>query len=412
MKSEAVDIAIVGAGQAGLSLSHELRHAGVDHVILERAEVGQSWRGRWDSFHIVSPNWSVQLPGGGYRGDDPEGFMPKSEIIAHLEQYAKSFAAPVIANVNVSSLESTDRGAFLMRTSIGDIVAREVVLATGAYQKPHRPAVAHELPTSLYTIDAEGYTNAGALPPGAVLIVGSGQTGCQFAEELREAGRETYLACGRAPWAPRRIEGRDIVSWIIETQFVDMTLAELPSPAARLIANVQNSGGRGGHDLDYRTLQALGVHLLGHFSGCVDGVAYFAPDLADSVAFGDARYQDLCAFFEKSCNTRGVKPPDMPKPLTFVEPSVERLCLNGFGAVIFTCGFRPDYTSWVKMPPAFDEYGFPIQNDGSSIIIPGLHFMGVHFQRKRKSATLYGVAEDAAVLAEKIAGKTLSEAVI
>jgi putative flavoprotein involved in K+ transport len=153
------DVVIVGAGQAGLSLSHELTGAGVEHVVLERGRVGETWRGRWDSFCLVIPNWTVQLPGGRYRGDDLDGFMPKNEIVGHLVTYAESFEAPVREGVTVTSLEPGENGGFLLRTSSGDIRARDVVLASGGYQKPHRPPAAAELPASVHAIDAEDYVN-------------------------------------------------------------------------------------------------------------------------------------------------------------------------------------------------------------------------------------------------------------
>jgi putative flavoprotein involved in K+ transport len=398
----AVDVVIVGAGQAGLSLSHELTTVGVDHIVLERGRVGETWRGRWDSFCLVIPNWTVQLPGGHYRGVDPDGFMPKSDIIRHLVGYAESFRAPVHEGVTVTSLEPGDHDAFLLRTSAGDIRAKQVVLASGGYQKPHRPPAAAQLPASVRAIDAEAYTNPGALPPGKVLVVGSGQTGCQLAEEIFEAGREVSLACGRAPWVPRRLEDRDTIAWLNETPFFDVTLADLPSPKSRLLANPQTSGRRGGHELHYRTLQAQGVQLLGHLDGVEEGRAHFARDLAESVAFGDARYGEVCEAIRKSCAARATRPPEMAPPPPFNPNAPDTVDLSGFGAVIFTSGFRPDYTSWVRFPDAFDDMGFPIQQDGSSTVVRGLHFMGVHFQRKRKSATLLGVAEDATVLAETI----------
>jgi putative flavoprotein involved in K+ transport len=399
---ESVDVVVVGGGQAGLSLSHELCDAGVEHVVLERGQVAETWRGRWDSFCLVIPNWTVRLPGGVYDGEDPDGFMPRDAIVAHLERYARGFGAPIRAGVDVASVEPADDGSFRVRASSGDLRARRVVVASGAYQKPYRPAGAAHLPAGLPVIDAEGYTNPDGLAPGKVLVVGSGQTGCQIAEELAEAGRDTYLACGRAPWIPRRLDGRDTVAWINTTPFLDMTLADLPSPAARFGANPQASGRGGGHDLHYRTLQTSGVILLGHFLGVEEGVAHFASDLGESVAFGDARYSDICQLIRRACTTGGVKPPDMPPPPAFDGTAPDQIDLSEFGAVIFTSGFRPDYTSWIKFPAAFDEMGFPVQNAGTSTVVPGLHFMGVHFQRKRKSATFLGVAEDAEVLAEHL----------
>lgn len=399
--AEAVDVAVVGAGQAGLSLSHELSHAGIEHVVLERGRVGQSWRGRWDSFCLVIPNWTVQLPGGRYEGDDPDGFMPRDDIVEHLVDYAHGFGAPLREETAVSAVSPGDDG-FVLRTSSGEIRARQVVVASGGYQKPHRPPGADQIPASIHAIDSRDYTNAAALPPGKVLVTGSGQTGCQIAEELVEDGRDVFLACGRAPWIPRRLEDRDTVAWIVETPFLDATLADLPDPRMRLGANPQASGGRGGHDLHYRTLHASGVTLLGHFLGVQEGTAHFAPDLAESVAFGDARYADICGLIRKTCDARGVDAPEMPPPPPFTADPPERVDLSGFGAIIFTSGYRPDYASWVDFPGAFDDLGFPNQEDGSSTVVPGLHFMGVHFQRARKSATFLGVADDASVLAETI----------
>jgi putative flavoprotein involved in K+ transport len=401
----AVDVVIVGAGQAGLSLSHELAAADIDHVVLERGRVGETWRGRWDSFCLVIPNWTVQLPGGRYGGDDPDGFMRKHEIVNHLVGYAESFRAPVREGVTVSSAEAADDGTFILRTSSGMMRAKDIVLASGGYQKPYRPTAASQLPPSVHAIDAEDYTNPAVLPPGKVLVVGSGQTGCQLAEEISEAGREVSLACGRAPWVPRRIEGRDTIAWLDETPFFDTRLTDLPGAAARLLANPQMSGRRGGHDLNYRTLQAQGVQLLGHFTGVAEGRAHFAPDLAESVAFGDARYAQIGDLIRNSCAARSVPAPEMPIPPAFAANPPQSLALHDLGAVIFTCGFRPDYAGWVRFPQAFDQDGFPLQQNGSSTTVPGLHFMGVHFQRKRKSATFLGVAEDATVLAESISAR-------
>jgi putative flavoprotein involved in K+ transport len=407
--AETVTVAIVGAGQAGLSLSHELTHAGVEHVVIERGSVGESWRRRWDSFRLVVPNWSVHLPGAQYDGDDPDGFMPRDEIVNYLDRYARSFSAPIRTDVEVTAVGVLEDGTFTLRTPDAEIRAREVVLASGGYQRAHRPAAARQLPVhSVLAIDAESYTNPGALPDGDVLVVGSGQTGCQLAEECFDAGRNVHLACGRAPWVPRRLEGRDALSWILDTDFYDARLDELPSPSVRFVANPQYTGHGGGRDLNYRTLQALGVELVGRFAGVEDGRVHFANDLHASVAFGDARYAEFRDLLTASCAARFVPAPAMPDPPAFEAEPAGSLDLAAVGAVIFTTGFRPDYTRWVAPANAFDEDGFPIQVDGSSTVVPGLHFMGVHFQRKRKSATLFGVAEDAAVLAEHMLSRSSS----
>jgi putative flavoprotein involved in K+ transport len=214
-------VVVVGAGQAGLAVSYELTARGVEHVVLERARVGQSWLGLWDSFCLVTPNWTMSLPGAAYTGDDPEGFVPRDEIVRYLRRYASSFGAPVREGVGVDSLEPGPGGGFLLRTSAGELRAASVVVCTGAYQVPHRLALAAGFPHDVLVIDARDYRNPTALPPGKVLVVGSGQTGCQLSEELHESGREVFLACGRAPWLPRRSGGRDIVTWLKETSFFD-----------------------------------------------------------------------------------------------------------------------------------------------------------------------------------------------
>jgi putative flavoprotein involved in K+ transport len=405
--TERHNVVVIGAGQAGLSVSHELTALGVEHVVLERGRVGQTWRGRWDSFCLVTPNWTVKLPGGEYDGDDPTGFMPRDEIVAHLERYARSFSAPVRERVNVRELERTTNG-FRLRTDDSEIEAKHVVLSTGAYQRPHRPSVT--LTPKTHAIDAEDYTNPAALPPGKVLVVGSGQTGCQIAEELHESGRDVFLACGRAPWIERRIEGRDFVDWLSHTRFFDMTLADLPSPQARLIANVLSTGHGAGHDMHYRTLQALGVELLGHLVGVDGHRAIFANDLADSVAFGDARHADTCALIVNTMNERGLHAPRFDPVPPFKATPEETIDLRDIATVIFTSGFRPDYTSWVPIPSAFDDLGFPLHANGASTAVPGLYFCGVHFLRKRKSSLFLGVGEDAAIVARTVADRVRAPA--
>jgi len=399
---ERVDVAVVGGGQAGLSTSHHLAREGIDHVVLERGRVGQTWRSRWESFCLVTPNWTVQLPDHPYAGDDPDGYLPRDEIVAYLESYVSDIAAPVREGVEVNGLERPG-DAFVLRTSEGDLEARVVVLSTGAYQSPHRPSGAATLPAGLLQMDIDDYRSPGAVPRGDVLIVGSGQSGCQLAEELHEAGREVVLACGRAPWAPRRIGDRDIVWWALADGFFEQSVDELPAPEARLFANILSTGHGGGHDLHLRTLRAMGIVLTGHFLGAHGHRARFADDLLESVAWGDERFRMLVKDFPKIALEHGLPAPEIPGPEPFTEGGPTEVDLTAFGAAIFTSGFRPDYGRLVPWSDALDAMGFPVQRDGASSVVPGLFFVGVHFLRKRKSSLLIGVGEDAGIVAGSVA---------
>ncbi len=406
--AEHADVVIVGAGQAGLAVSRELTQAGLSHVVLEKGQVGQTWRGWWDSLCLTTPNWNVALPGQSYEGREPDAFMHRDEVVAFLERYASGFQAPVREGVDVTALRPRCGGGFELETSAGAIGARTVVLATGAYQRPARPAGAAALPADLVQLDLRDYRNPAGLPAGAVLVVGSGQSGCEIAEELRQAGRDVFLACGRAPWMPRRIGGRDLVWWAVETGFFEAPVRSLPSPAARLGANVQSTGTDGGHDLHYRTLQAMGVTLLGRFTGADGHCARFAPDLKETVAWGDQRHAQLVGLVEKVAAERDWPRPEIEEPPAFSADAPEQVDLSGFGAVIFASGFRPDYESWVHVSGVVDELGFPIHHEGASTAAEGLYFVGVHFLRKRKSALLMGAREDGPIVARQIAERQMS----
>jgi len=399
-----VDTLVVGGGQAGLAVSRELTAAGVEHLVLERGRLGETWRRRWDRFCLVTPNWSVRLPGHPYDGDDPDGFMPRDDIVAYLERYARAADVPIREGVEVTSIGTRPGGGFAVETRDGAFRARHVVLATGAYQRPHRPSGAATLPAGLHQMDVTDYRNPEAVPAGRVLIVGSGQSGCQIAEELHEAGRDVVLACGRAPWAARRIGGRDLVWWLAESGFFEAPPESLRSPTGRLDANPQASGHGGGHDLHYRTLRALGVTLAGRFLGAEGGRVRFAPDLAESVRWGDERQRQIMGLVAKVAAERGLPLPDSGDPPPFDATAPDAIDVAGLGAVIFAGGFRPGYR-WLPWPEAFDDLGFPKQRDGASTVVDGLYFVGVHFLRKRKSSLLLGVGEDAELIARAIAGR-------
>jgi putative flavoprotein involved in K+ transport len=344
----------------------------------------------------------MQLPDQPYDGANPDGFDPRDDIVGFLERYATRFEIPVREGVDVRSLEERGDG-FRLETSTGPIDASVVVLTTGAYQRPYRPAAASTLPADVLQLDVEGYESPGALPDGPVLVVGSGQSGCQIAEELAEAGRDVYLACGRAPWLPRRPGGLDLTWWLNESGYLEGTVESLPEPGARLWANVLASGRRGGHDLHLRTLNELGVVLLGHFAGADGARARFERDLHESLAWGDERYRMLIGIFTEFAEKSGIPKPELLETPPLDHDPPETLDLKGFGAVVFGGGFRPDYASWVRVPGAFDEVGFPIHDGCESRAASGLYFVGVHFLRKRKSSIFLGVGEDAAVVADAIA---------
>ena len=372
--------------------------------MLERGRVGESWRGRWESFCLVTPNWTMQLPDQPYDGDDPDAFDPRDDIVGFLERYAARFDAPVHAGIDARSLRTTT-GGFRLETSAGPVDARVVVLATGAYQKPLAPPPGAA--SDILVLDVTGYRSPDALPDGPVLVVGSGQSGCQIAEELAEAGRDVFLSCGRAPWLPRRIGDHDLTWWLLESGFIEASVETLPDPRARLNSNVLASGRHGGHDLHLRTLHELGVVLLGHLVGIEGRRAHFEHDLAESLAWGDERYLQLLDLFRSHARTAGIPEPDVLDlaPLDHDPPEV--VDLTGFGAILFAGGFRPDYASWVEIPGAFDELGFPIHVECESVAAPGLYFVGVHFLRKRKSSVFIGVGEDAAIVADGIAAHAL-----
>ncbi len=239
---EEIDVVVIGAGQAGLATSHELARRDVQHVVLEESSPGSSWLGRWDSFTLVGPNHTVRLPGATYDGDDPDGFMSRTEIARHLQAYAGRLGR-VRQGVAVRKLTRAPHGGFVLTTDSGPVRSRVVVVATGAYQRPHVPAGLASLSPDVPCVDTLHYRNPGALPDGPVLVVGSGQSACQIAEELALAGREVVMACGRAPWFPRRPGGRDVFDWLLDTPFFEQTpaqLADTGSPAGR-----QPAGERG-----------------------------------------------------------------------------------------------------------------------------------------------------------------------
>ena len=398
-----IDVLVIGGGQAGLAVSHGLTQAGIEHVVLEQGRVAQSWDGRWDSFRLVTPNRTIALPGGGYRGDDPDGYLTRAEIADHLRTYATSFGAPVIEETGVEALRR-GRDGFIAETSDGGIRARDVVVCTGAYQREHRPPFLAELERAVPVVGTTEYRSPGLLPDGRVLVVGGGQSGCQIAEELSRAGRDVVVAASRAPAIPRRVAGRDTVAWLVDVGFFGHTLSDMPSSAVRLASNPLAIGSDDGHDLNLQTLSAMGVQLIGHVRGS-DGTRIVADDdLAESVQVGADAFRQVCAAIARLAAERGEPVPDLPAPPTAVPGAAEPPLLADLGVVINATGYRPAY-EWIDLPDIVDDMGFPRQHDGSSLSTPGLWFVGVPWMRTRGSPLLLGVGDDANLVADRLAAR-------
>jgi putative flavoprotein involved in K+ transport len=398
-----VDTIVIGAGQAGLSASNLLTERGIDHVVLERGQVANTWRNaRWDGFYLNTPNWTFQLPGHEYDGPEPDAFFSRDEVVEHLEAYARG--GPVRTGVEVTRLRR-DGGVWSVETEGGELRADAVVVATGAFQRPHVLAAAEHIPDGVFGLVADGYRNPDQLPQGAVLIVGSGQTGCQIADELRRAGRRVYLAVGSCPRFPRRWRGRDLMFWMLALGILDDTPDSLPSPAARLACTPAVAGDDGGHDCHPRWLAERGVELVGRFTGFDGGRALFAPGLEATLAAGDDFHRKLLELFEEHARENGLDDEDAEPEVEYPPArDVEELDLQAHGitSIVWATGYRPDFR-WIE-GLALDAQGFPIQSRGVAEL-EGLYFVGLHWLSKRKSALLIGVGEDARHVVEQIASR-------
>ena len=408
-------VVIVGAGQAGLACSHELSRLGVAHIVLEKGQVANAWRSaRWDSFCLVTPNWMLRLPGRRYEGGDADGFMPGPDFVRWLEDYAKSFAAPVSTGVEVRRIRSAD-GFFRLDTSSGLVEADNVVVATATYQSPRVPVQGAGLPASVDQVHAAHYRNPAQLATGAVLVVGSAQSGCQIAEELRGAGRTVYLATSSAGRLPRRYRGRDANEWQDRMGLLDRTPDMLDSPAARFRGDPHLTGTRGGRTLNLHAFAASGIRLLGKFAQAEGDVLRFNDDLAGNLRAADDFAARFCASVDEYVTRTGIAAPpadasnsDFGGPQTGVAPVAPRqvsLRESGISTVVWATGFRFDF-SWIEAP-CLDAFGYPEQARGVSAV-PGLFFLGLNWMHKRKSGIIYGVGDDAEFLAPIIAGRALT----
>jgi putative flavoprotein involved in K+ transport len=404
---ENVETVVIGGGQAGLAMSYHLGLLGLEHLVLERARVAERWRTqRWDSLMFQFPNWSIELPGRAYAGNEPDGFAHKDEILRFVENYSESIQAPLRTGVNVQSLRSAPRsGRYSLVTDHGELEARNVVIATGAYQRPKIPSSSSRLPSGLFQIHASQYRNAGELPAGAVLVVGTGASGCQIAEGLLEAGRHVYLSVGQHLRIPRRYRGRDAFWWRRELGHLDLTAED--TPRDRRMPAPLVTGVRGGHDIDLRQFAADGMTLLGRVREIRDGRLTFASDLEESLRRGDQACDEFKTAVDRYVSRTGIDAqpapgdarPDPRGP--FLETVAEiDVCGAAIGSVIWATGYDVDF-GWVELP-IFDERREPTHRRGVTAM-PGIYFLGLAWLHKQKSSFLFGVGEDAAYLAERIA---------
>jgi len=407
----AVEAVVVGAGQAGLSMSWHLAHAGRSHVVIDaRPTLGGGWQDRWDEFCLVTPNWSASFPGFAYDGPDPDGFMPRTEIAGLIGRYARVINAPVRLDTRVNRLTARADGGFHLETTNGPLDATTVIVATGSFHRPKTPPIAAEMPKRLVQVHSHDYRKESDLPPGAVLVVGSGQSGAQLAEELFEAGRRVYLSVGSAGRMPRRYRGSDTFRWLaglaqngerfgVTLPSVDM----LPSPQAKFAGNPSWSGHGGGHDTNLREFAARGINLLGRIER-VDGERLtLAPDLPANLRRADAffgeRFQPV---IDRYIEAAGIDaPPDDAVPFDFEPPQLEEVDLAraGISTVLWATGYRLGY-DWIDLP-IFDEFGYPSQRRGVTDV-PGLYFVGLLWQLNQISATLRGAALESGYLAERM----------
>jgi len=392
-------------------MSRCLTERSIDHVVLERGEVANSWKTeRWDSLRLLTPNWQSRLPGYRYKGDDPDGYRTMPETIAFLERYAQVISAPVRTNTTVTRVRRTDEG-YAVTTDLGEWRSRALVLASGACNIPSVPAFTQALPHGIAALTPMQYRNPGQLEAGGVLVVGASATGVQLADEIQRSGREVTLAVGEHIRVPRRYRGRDILWWMDAAGVQDQGYQEVDDlNRARNVPSLQLAGYFDYRDVDLNALTALGVRLVGRLAGIRDGVAQFSGSLANVAALSDLKMNrllglidDWAARNEVVGEMSGGAPPPQRFERTRV-PATPPLTLDleraGIRTVIWATGFRPDY-SWLDCA-VFDRKG-RIRHEGGVVDSPGLYLMGMQFLRRRKSALIDGAGDDARELSAHLA---------
>lgn len=406
-----IDTVIVGGGQAGLAISYYLKHEGREHVVLERASaVANAWRNqRWDSFTLVTPNFQVRMPGAEYDGDDPYGFMSLSQVVGYFDDYVQRFRLPVHCGVEVTGVEKSG-DEYLVRTTEGDYEADNVVIATGLYQSPKVPGFSKAI-SDVLQIHSMEYRNPSSLPEGVVLVVGTGQSGAQIAQELYQSGRTVYLSIGSAGRVPRRYRGRDINDWFTRLGMFDTKVGELKSSEAKFAPHPQISGKNGGRSLNLHQFAHDGVFLLGHLRDVDRGRLIFAPDLKDTLAQVDQFEIDALKMVDDYIIRMGLNAPQENIPQLrdgYDQEMITDLDLNvtGISTVIWATGYAFDF-SLVKLP-VVDAGGYPIQKRGVTEY-DGLYFLGMPWLHSRRSGILFGVGGDAAYLATHIAAREMPD---
>lgn len=394
---------IIGAGQAGLAMSRQLMTSGIDHVLLERGEVANSWRTeRWDSLRLLTPNWQSRLPGFAYSGLDPDGFRTMPETINFLSGYAERNGAPVETHTRVTSV-SPDGDGYRVTTDRGEWRARCVVIASGACNIPKVPEIAQSLPAGIFAVTPQTYRKPHLLPDGGVLIVGASATGVQLAQEIHASGRAVTLAVGEHVRAVRTWRGKDIKWWMDRTGVLDQTLADIDDPTrVRDLPSLQLIGSPDHQTIDLNRLQDNGVRLVGRLAGLHDGKLQFSGALANLCKMADLKLNRLLSNFDDWIRLGGVDPAihadEFPVPTRVSsDPCLSLdLAAAGIRTVIWATGYRPDY-SWLDVP-VLDRKG-RLRHAGGVVDAPGLYVLGLPFLRKRKSTLIDGVGDDARDLA-------------
>ncbi len=398
-------VVVIGGGQAGLSVSYFLKQRGVDHVILEKNRIAHSWRTqRWDSFCLVTPNWQCQLPGHSYSGDDPNGFMKREDIVAYVEDYARKIDAPIREGVAVTRLGRDVRGGFVVETSEGAIMADSVVLAVSGYHVPTIPRAAEGIAPAITQIHSSTYKNAGQLPEGEVLVVGSGQSGCQIAEDLHLAGRKIHLVVGSAPRCPRVYRGRDSVDWLADLGQYDLPVDKHPlKEGVRKKANHYLTGRDGGRDVDLRRFASEGMSLYGRLENVANGRLQFAADLVKNLDGADAVYNGICGLIDKYIAENGVEAPEGRHYQPVWEPTETARELDpvaaGITSIVWATGFRSNW-SWIDLP-LLDAAGYPQHRRGVTNE-DGLFIIGLPWLYTWGSGRFVGIGRDAEFLANRI----------